>query len=107
VLDVPAPISSDEKAVPAPEKTSKTAMAAAPARSGGRKDKVKTRTIENVEKDIAQAEDQVRLIEEKLAEAALKADAEQLRQLSKEHEQVKVRVDELLAEWEELARAAS
>jgi len=39
--------------------------------------------------------------------AALKADAEQLTQLSAGYEQAKTRIEELLVEWEQLAGAAS
>jgi chromosome segregation ATPase len=77
---------------------------AAPPRAKG---KNKARTVEDVEKDIEKAEAGIKLIEEQLSEAALKADAEQLRLLSEEHEQAKARVEELLAEWEELASAVS
>ena len=46
-------------------------------------------------------------LEDELASAALKADAGELQRLSDEHEQARARVDALLAEWEELASAAS
>lgn len=105
VLDVPEPLKSSSKAEPAPTKASKAASA--PARTNGKKGKAKTRTVEDVEKDIEKAEAQVKLIEDRLSEAALKADAEQLKQLSGEHARAKAHVDELLAEWEELASAAS
>jgi ATP-binding cassette subfamily F protein 3 len=101
VLDVPAPLTTNGKAAPAPAKVVKTA---APPRAKG---KNKARTVEDVEKDIEKAEAGIKLIEEQLSEAALKADAEQLRLLSEEHEQAKARVEELLAEWEELASAVS
>ncbi|HEX7737040.1 MAG TPA: ABC-F family ATP-binding cassette domain-containing protein [Ktedonobacteraceae bacterium] len=108
VLDVPAPLKSGAKEPPAPAKAAAAPVPApAPARSNGKRSKGRTRGVEDVEKDIEKAETQVKLIEEKLAKAALKADAEQLKQLSTEHDQAKVRVDELLAEWEELASAAS
>lgn len=104
VLDVPASLKTNGKAAPVPEKTSKPA----PARtSGGKKGRVKARTVEDVEKDVEKAEANLKVIEEKLAEAALKADAEQLKLLSAEHEQAKTRVDELLVEWEALANAVS
>ena len=106
VLDVPAPLKSNNgKEVPPAEKPAKAASP--PARSSSKKGKVKVRSVEDVEKDIEKAEALVNGIEQKLSEAALKADAEQLKQLSEEHEQAKARVDELLAEWEELASAAS
>lgn len=101
VLDVPAPLTTNGKAAPAPAKVVKTAV---PPRAKG---KNKARTVEDVEKDIEKAEAGIKLIEEQLSEAALKADAEQLRLLSEEHEQAKARVEELLAEWEELASAVS
>ena len=102
VLDVPAPLKTNGKAAPVPEKASKPASTRS---SGSKKSRVKVRTVEDVEKDVEKAEANLKIIEEKLAEAALKADAEQLRLLSAEHEQAKTHVDELLVEWEELASA--
>ncbi|HEY0752906.1 MAG TPA: ABC-F family ATP-binding cassette domain-containing protein [Ktedonobacteraceae bacterium] len=104
VLDVPAPLKSGSKEQPAP---AKGVTPAASTRANGKRPRGRVRVVEDVEKDIEKAEAQVKLIEEKLAAAALKADAEQLKQLSIEHEQARLRVDELLAEWEELASAAS
>jgi len=106
VLDVPAPLKAGGKELSTPEKGNR-ATATAPARSSGKKGKGKGRSVEDVEKEIEKAEAQVRLIEEKLSEAALKADAESLRRLSEEHEQAKMRVEALLSEWEELASNAS
>ncbi len=106
VLDIPTPLKAKGKEALAPEKAGKN-TAGAPARVGGKKGKAKVRTVEDVEKEIEKAEALVRQIEEKLSEAALKADADGLRQFSAEHEQAKARVEELLAEWEELASAAS
>jgi len=104
VLNIPAPSRASGKEPSAPAKTDKK-TSAAPARPNGKKGKV--RSLEEVEKEIERAEAQVKLIEEKLSEAALKADAESLRRLSEEHEQVQARVDALMAEWEELGSAAS
>ncbi len=67
----------------------------------------KVRTIEDVEKDIEQAEAHTRSLEDALSEAALQADAMRLTQLSLEHEQAKAQVDELFAEWERLSDVAS
>ncbi|GAC1356430.1 MAG: ABC-F family ATP-binding cassette domain-containing protein [Ktedonobacteraceae bacterium] len=75
-----------------------------PNKKGG---KVKVRTLEDVERDVEKAEARVKSIEEELAVAALQADAEQLTQLSTEHEQAKAHVDQLLVEWEQLADVAS
>ena len=75
------------------------------SKSGGKKSvKIKVRTIEDVEHDIEKAEALVSTIEEELAEAALNADAAQLTQLSADHEQARVRVEELLFEWEQLSK---
>src|SRR5581483_11093404 len=99
VLDIPAPIRKPEKA-PADKK--------APEKSNGKKSgKTKARTIEDVERDIEQAEKRVKELEEALSEAALKADAARLTQLSEDYEQAKARVEDLLAEWERLADVAS
>ncbi|HVU67772.1 MAG TPA: ABC-F family ATP-binding cassette domain-containing protein [Ktedonobacteraceae bacterium] len=102
VLDLPAPLKTVVKEASAPARVEK-----APVRSNNRRNKGRVRTVEDVEKDIEKAEARVRLIEEKLSEAALKADAEQLKQFSSEPEDARARVEALLAEWEELASAAS
>lgn len=106
VLDLPDSPLKSSRPVPPAEKAEKP-TAPSPARSAGKKGKLKTRTVEDVEKDIEKAEARVRQIEGQLSEAALKADAGQLQQLSQEYEGAKTQVDELLAEWEQLASAAS
>ena len=58
--------------------------------------------MEDVERDVEKAEERVKAVEEALAEAALKADAAQLTQLSADYDQAKAHVDDLLAEWERL-----
>lgn len=99
VLDVPASLQKAEKV----EK-----KAPAPGKSTGKKGaKTKTRTLEDVEREIEQAEARVKTLEEALSEAALRADASQLTQLSADYEQAKAHVEELLAEWERLADMAS
>ncbi len=107
VLDVPEPLSKGRpRETPlAPDKPSKATPP--PVRSNGKKGRVKLRTVEDVEKDIEKAETRVKQIEEELSAAALKADATRLQQLSDEHELARVRVETLLAEWEELATTAS
>jgi ATP-binding cassette subfamily F protein 3 len=75
--------------------------------AGKKGSKKKTRTVEDVERDIEKAEVHVRLLEEQLAQAALVADAEQLTQLYTDYEEVKARIDQLLEEWERLADVAS
>ena len=83
-------------------------VAASSAKSVRKKgNKGKTRTMEDVERDIEKAEAHVRSLEEQLAQAALVADAEQLTQLSTDYEQAKACVDGLLEEWERLADVAS
>ena len=106
VLDIPAPLKVNGKEEVASAKARK-APVDAPARPGNKKGRGRARTVEEVEREIERVEAQVRLIEEKLSEAALKADADGLRQFFEEHEQAKAHVDELLAEWEELASTAS
>ncbi len=100
VLDVPAPM---------PKKTPDAAKPApAAVKSNGKKgSKVKVRTAEDVEHDIEKAEEHVKSLEEALSQAALKADATQLTQLSAEYEQAKAHVDKLFAEWERLSDVAS
>ena len=79
---------------------------ASSSRSGGMKSaKIKVRTVEDVERDIEKAEARVRALEEELAEAALYADAVQLTQLSADYELAKMRIEELLVEWEQLSDA--
>ena len=86
-----------------------TTKAAVPAsRVKGRKSsKVKTRTLEDVESEIEKAEERVKALEEALSEAALKADATRLTELTAEYEQARAHVDELLTEWERLAEEVS
>ena len=96
LLDVPAPVAKktpnvEKPAIPVGKPSNKR-----PART-------KTRTVEDVERDIEKAESHVKTVENALSEAALNADAEQLTQLSADYEQAKARVDELLVEWERLA----
>lgn len=67
--------------------------------------KVKTRGIEDVEREIDKAETRVKSLEDELSQAALKGDAAQLTDLYAEYEQAKARVDELLLEWEQLGAA--
>ncbi len=96
LLDVPAPVT---KKTPVAEKP--PVPVAKP--SNKRPSRTKTRTVEDVERDIEKAEAQVKTIEDALSQAALNADGEQLTQLSAEYEQAKTHVDELLIEWERLA----
>jgi ATP-binding cassette subfamily F protein 3 len=101
VLDVPAPAQKTKKA------TNET-KSATPIKTQSKKGaRVKVRTVEDVERDIERAEEHVKSLEEALTQAALNADAAQLTQLSAEHEQARIRVDELLTEWEQLADAVS
>lgn len=105
VLDIPEPAkpASNGKGAPAATKP-----AAAPTRASNKKAaKVKVRGVEDVERDIEKAEQHVKTLEEALSAAALKADADQLTQLSGEYDQARARVDELLAEWERLLEAES
>lgn len=105
-LDIPTPVA--EKKVSSEE--SKAATATGKAQNKGQNKKgsrEKVRTVEDVERDIEKAETLVKTLEEALSQAALKADAAQLTQLSAEYEQARGRVDELLEEWEQLADVAS
>lgn len=110
VLDLPDPVKKSNKEQLKPEKAQQVVAAASlnsSVRTSGKKSKVKTRTVEDVEKEVEKAETHLKQIEEQLAEAALKADATQLKRLSTEHEEAKAHVDTLWAEWEQLASTAS
>ncbi len=102
VLEIPSPqVKSVDKRV-----SNKTRSARSPSRLGDKKSaKIKIRTVEDVERDIEKAEARVRALEEELAEAALYADAVQLTQLSADYELAKMRIEELLVEWEQLSDA--
>jgi ATP-binding cassette subfamily F protein 3 len=100
-LDIPTPVI--EKKVPEERKPA-TPTGKSQNKKGSR---VKARTVEDVERDVEKAEALVKTLEEALSQAALKADAAQLTQLSAEYEQARARVDELLEEWEQLADVAS
>lgn len=77
-------------------------------KSGNKKaGKEKVRTIEAVERDVEKAETHIKSVEEALSQAALQANAEQLKQLASEYEQAKARVDALLEEWEQVSDMVS
>jgi len=102
VLEIPAAMNDSSKGSPLTPAAPK--RAASPVRSGGKKaEKVKSRTVNDVEREIDKVEARVKLVEEALSEAALQADAAQLTQLSAEYEQLKAQSEALLAEWELLA----
>src|SRR2546425_14248 len=69
--------------------TTTTTKAAVPASrvKGKKSSKVKTRTLEDVESEIEKAEERVKALEEALSEAALKADATRLTELTAEYGQ--------------------
>ena len=102
VLEIPSPPMKEVE-----RRASKiTRSAGSSTRTGGKKSaKIKVRAVEDVERDIEQAEARVRAIEEELAEAARNADAAQLTQLSADYERAKVSVEGLLLEWEQLSKA--
>lgn len=105
VLDVPSPVNGNGKSAP-PTTTKRPASSAGSRVSSKKGEKTKApkaRTIEDVEREIEKVEDRVKLVEKALAEAALKADAEKLTQLSAEYDQLRSQSEELLAEWERLA----
>src|SRR2546421_588956 len=108
VLDIPtSPVSSRQKnerngSVAAPR------TAPTPVKAKGKKGgKVKERTLEDVEREIEQAEERVRSVEEALSQAALNAEASELIELAADYEEGRAHVDELLVEWERLAEMAS
>ena len=107
VLDVPARTSDNGKPTPSPA-TKRTASSPGARVSSKKSEKPrvpKARTIEEVEHEVEKAETRMKVVEEALAEAALKADAAKLTQLSAEYDQVRLQSEELLAEWERLAEA--
>ena len=111
VLDIPAAPTDKGKGLPAATTINRGATAAkhpaAPARSSSKRvEKLKVRTIEEVEREIEKAEARVKMVEEALNEAALNGDAARLTQLSAEYEQLKSQSDVLLTEWEHLAEEA-
>jgi ATP-binding cassette, subfamily F, member 3 len=102
-LDIPTPV-VEKKAASGESKVATSPRSKTQNKKGSRE---KVRTVEDVERDIEKAETLVKTLEEALSQAALKADAAQLTQLSAEYEQARGRVDELLEEWERLADVAS
>src|SRR5713101_6753858 len=105
VLDVPAAPNDNRKGLPAAPTASK--RHAAPARPGSKRvERLKVRTVEDVEREIEKVEARVKMVEEALNEAALNGDAARLTQLSAEYEQLRAQSDILLAEWERLAEEA-
>lgn len=100
-------VTSNGKETVAKPQPAKQKEVSRPANKGnGKKSKVKTRSVEDVERDVEKAEAHVKELEDALSQAALVADAGQLTQLSADYEQAKAHVDELLSEWERLADLA-
>jgi len=105
VLDVPAAPHDNRKVLPAAPTASK--RHAASARPGSKRvERLKVRTVEDVEREIEKVEARVKMVEEALNEAALNGDAARLTQLSTEYEQLRAQSDILLVEWERLAEEA-
>jgi len=101
VLEIPSPpkINRDTR------ESKRMRSAGSSSRSGGKKSaKIKARTIADIERDIENAEAHVNRIEEELAEAARNADAAELTQLSADYDQARMKVEELLLEWEKLSK---
>ncbi len=107
MLDVPARTSDNGKPAPSPatKRTEPSPGARVSSKKSEKPRAPKARTIEEVEHEIEKAETRMKVVEEALAEAALKADAAKLTQLSAEYDQVRLQSEELLAEWERLAEA--
>ncbi len=102
VLEGPSPL---EKSVDKSMSVTTRPTASSSRTRGKRNEKVKIRTVEDVERDIEKAEAYVHELEEELAVAAFHADAVQLTQLSADYDLAKARVEELLVEWERLSHA--
>src|SRR6266516_3422178 len=100
VLEGPSPL---EKSVDKSMSVTIRPTASSSRTRGKRTEKVKIRTVEDVERDIEKAEAYVHELEEELAVAAFHADAVQLTQLSADYDLAKARVEELLVEWERLS----
>ena len=111
VLDVPAAPIDKGKGLTVPPSINRGATtakrpASAARSSSKRVEKLKVRTVEEVEREIEKVEARVKAVEEALNEAALNGDAARLTQLSAEYEQLKSQSDVLLTEWEHLAEEA-
>ncbi len=100
VLEGPSPL---EKSVDKSMSVTTRPTASSSRTRGKRNEKVKIRTVEDVERDIEKAEAYVHELEEELAVAAFHADAVQLTQLSADYDLAKARIEELLVEWERLS----
>ena len=105
VLDVPEPLKSEGDGMSGRngDIASRAETAKASQKKGAR---VKIRSAEDIERDIEKAEARVKVLEEELSQAALHADAEQLTQLTAEYEEVRARIENLFAEWEQIETAS-
>jgi len=114
VLDVPAAPTDNRKGLPAAPTINRAPAInrgatgakrpTSPTRSGRKSaEKLKVRTVEDVEREIEKVDARVKMVEEALNEAALNGDAARLTQLSAEYEQLRSQSNVLLAEWEHLA----
>jgi ATP-binding cassette subfamily F protein 3 len=77
------------------------ARAAAAAKPAKRKRKFPYRKVEDLETDIAAAEDEVRQLEEAMASPDLYRDGDRVKQTTKAFEEAKARVAQLYEHWEE------
>ena len=98
------------RGVPATETALESASANATRRAGARGADVRTTAVdrdahamERIEDEIAALEARVAEIERELAEASARADVERIAALAEEYERAKARLEELYAEWQELA----
>lgn len=93
--------------IPAEKTTGKATPSTREKNTGKKGRKEKIRTVEEVERDIEKAENEVRTLEEALSQAGLQADADRLTQLATAYSQAQTHVETLMEEWERLSEVAS
>ncbi len=101
------PILTNEQAGSTSSKKSVAQVVKPEKKTSVKRSKVKQRSLEDVEKEIEQAEQQAKRVETELSEAGLKANVSELTRLSEEYEKARERINSLMEEWESMADAAS
>jgi ATP-binding cassette, subfamily F, member 3 len=107
-LEVPAALNRiAEEAPAAPKKTIPSAQVKKPGVKVVKKKKVETRTAEQVELDITNAEQLLARLSEQMGTSEVAKDSARLKTIKVEYEQTETRLRELYEEWDRVSQPAS
>ncbi|HXD34010.1 MAG TPA: ABC-F family ATP-binding cassette domain-containing protein [Pyrinomonadaceae bacterium] len=95
---------------PEPKQASKRTQSSKPAKPGVKvikKKKASARSPEQIESEVAVAEQQLREISESMSQPEVARNPQRLQELNKSYEEIDARLRDLYAEWEQLAAETS